>query len=35
MQIYAASYLFPVSSPPLEGGAIAVAEGRIVDTGSP
>jgi cytosine/adenosine deaminase-related metal-dependent hydrolase len=34
MQIYAASYLFPVSSPPREGGAIAVAEGRIVDAGS-
>jgi cytosine/adenosine deaminase-related metal-dependent hydrolase len=33
MEIYAASYLFPVSSPPLEGGAIAVAEGIIVDTG--
>ena len=34
MQIYAASYLFPVSSPPLAGGAIAVAEGRIVDVGT-
>jgi len=33
MQIYAASYLFPVSSPPLAGGAIAVADGRIVDAG--
>lgn len=33
MHIYAASYLFPVSSPPLAGGAIAVAEGRIVDAG--
>jgi cytosine/adenosine deaminase-related metal-dependent hydrolase len=33
MQIYAASYLYPVSSPPLAGGAIAVAEGRIVDAG--
>ncbi len=33
MQIYAASYLFPVSSPPLTGGAIAVADGRIVDAG--
>jgi aminodeoxyfutalosine deaminase len=33
MQIYAASYLVPVSSPPVEGGAIAVADGRIVDAG--
>ena len=33
MQIYAASYLLPVSSPPLAGGAIAVADGRIVAAG--
>jgi cytosine/adenosine deaminase-related metal-dependent hydrolase len=33
MQIYAASYLYPVSSLPIEGGAIAVADGRIVATG--
>src|SRR5512137_47280 len=33
MQIYAASYIFPVTSPPLAGGAIAVADGRIVDAG--
>src|SRR5512137_51825 len=34
MQIYAASYLVPISSPPVEGGAIAVADGRLVDAGS-
>jgi aminodeoxyfutalosine deaminase len=34
MQIYSASYLVPVSSPPVEGGAIAVADGRIVDAGT-
>jgi aminodeoxyfutalosine deaminase len=34
MQIYSATYLIPISSPPVEGGAIAVAEGRIVDAGS-
>jgi len=33
MQIFAASYLLPVSSPPMEGGAIAVEKGRIVDVG--
>jgi cytosine/adenosine deaminase-related metal-dependent hydrolase len=33
MQIYAASYLVPISSPPVAGGAIAVADGRIVDAG--
>lgn len=33
MQIYTASYLVPVSSPPMAGGAIVVAEGRIVDAG--
>lgn len=34
MQIYAASYLLPVAAPPVAGGAIAVAEGRIVDLGT-
>ena len=29
MKIYAASYLFPVSSPPVEGGALVVENGRI------
>jgi cytosine/adenosine deaminase-related metal-dependent hydrolase len=33
MKIFAASYLLPVSSPPVEGGAIAVDEGRIIDIG--
>jgi len=33
MLIYAASYLYPVSSPPLAGGAIAVDNGQIVDAG--
>src|SRR5512135_2226265 len=33
MHIYAASYLYPVSSPPQPGGGIAVEEGRIVDAG--
>jgi cytosine/adenosine deaminase-related metal-dependent hydrolase len=33
MQIYAASYLLSSAAPPHTGGAIAVAEGRIVDTG--
>jgi cytosine/adenosine deaminase-related metal-dependent hydrolase len=33
MQIYAASYLVPVSSPPVAGGAIAVDDGRIADVG--
>lgn len=33
MRILAASHLLPVSSPPIEGGAIAVDRGRIVDTG--
>ncbi|HEX9024427.1 MAG TPA: amidohydrolase family protein [Geobacteraceae bacterium] len=35
MRIYAASYLYPVSSPIQAGGAIAVEGGRIVDTGPP
>lgn len=34
MKIYAASHLCAVSSPPLEGGAIAVENGRIVDVGT-
>lgn len=33
MQIFAASYLLPISSPPVAGGAIAVADGQIVDVG--
>ncbi|UPU34795.1 amidohydrolase family protein [Geomonas paludis] len=33
MKIYAASYLLPISSPPIEGGALAVKEGRIVAVG--
>ncbi|RNC68597.1 MAG: metal-dependent hydrolase [Desulfuromonadales bacterium] len=34
MVIYAASYLVPVSAPPVPGGAMLVAEGRIVETGT-
>ena len=33
MHIYGATYLAPVSSPPVPGGAIAVTDGRIVDVG--
>lgn len=33
MQIFAASYIFPISSPPVAGGAIAVDNGLIVDLG--
>lgn len=33
MQLFAASYLLSGSAPPLAGGAIAVADGRVVDTG--
>lgn len=33
MQIFAASYLFPISSPPIDGGAIAIEDGRIVGVG--
>ncbi len=33
MKIFAASYLLPVSSPLVEGGAIAVDKGRIIDVG--
>ncbi len=34
MQIFAASFLYPVSSPPIAGGAIAVDNRRIVDVGT-
>lgn len=34
MRIYAASYLLPVSSPPIAGGAIAVKDGTIVAVGT-
>jgi cytosine/adenosine deaminase-related metal-dependent hydrolase len=34
MNIYAASHLYPVSSPSIEGGAIAVENGRIVAVGT-
>lgn len=34
MELYAASYLLPVSSPPIAGGAVAVDNGRIVETGT-
>lgn len=33
MQIYAASHIFPIAAPPIAGGAIAVANGRIVASG--
>lgn len=34
MRIYAASYLLPISSPPIPGGAIAVENGEIVAVGT-
>jgi aminodeoxyfutalosine deaminase len=34
MRIYAASYLLPISSPPIAGGAIAVENGEIVAVGT-
>lgn len=34
MELYAASYLLPVSSPPIAGGAVAIDNGRIVETGT-
>jgi cytosine/adenosine deaminase-related metal-dependent hydrolase len=34
MQIFAASHLLPVSSPPVAGGALAVADGRIIAAGT-
>ena len=33
MNIFAASFLLPVSSPPIEGGALVVDRGRIIDCG--
>ncbi len=33
MRIFAASYLMPVSGPPIEGGAVLVEDGRIKDVG--
>lgn len=33
MQIFAASYLLPISAPPIAGGAVAVENGRIVALG--
>jgi cytosine/adenosine deaminase-related metal-dependent hydrolase len=34
MRIYAASYVLPITAPPVAGGAIAVDKGRIVSIGS-
>lgn len=34
MELYAASYVLPISSPPIHGGAVAVENGRIVETGT-
>lgn len=34
IHIYAASHLLPVSAPPIEGGALAVANGRILAVGT-
>ena len=34
MQIYAATYVLPISSPPIAGGGIAVENGRIVAVGT-
>ena len=34
MRIYAASYLLPISSPPIEGGAVAVENGLIAAVGT-
>ncbi|MRR36244.1 metal-dependent hydrolase, partial [bacterium] len=34
MELYAASYLLPITSPPVPGGAVAVDNGRIVETGT-
>jgi cytosine/adenosine deaminase-related metal-dependent hydrolase len=34
MQIYAASYLLPVSTPPIAGGAIVTDNGRIIESGT-
>lgn len=34
MELYAASYLLPIASSPIPGGAVAVDNGRIVETGT-
>jgi len=34
MQIYAASYLLPINGSPVEGGAVAVMNGRIIAVGN-
>jgi len=34
MELYAASYLLPLSSRPIPGGAVAIKDGRIVETGT-
>lgn len=34
MELYAASYMLPISSPPIPGGAVAVDNGLIVETGT-
>lgn len=34
MELYAASYILPISSPPIPGGAVAVENGCIVETGT-
>ncbi|WP_306533461.1 amidohydrolase family protein [Geobacter sp.] len=34
MELYAASYLLPISSPPIPGGAVAIDNGHIVETGT-
>ncbi|GLI38894.1 amidohydrolase family protein [Geobacter hydrogenophilus] len=34
MELYAASYILPISSPPIPGGAVAVDDGCIVETGT-
>lgn len=34
MELYAASYILPIASPPIPGGAVAVDDGCIVETGT-
>ncbi|ABB31876.1 amidohydrolase [Geobacter metallireducens RCH3] len=34
MELYAASYILPIASPPIPGGAVAVHDGCIVETGT-
>jgi len=34
MELYAASYLLPISSPPIPGGAVVVDNGHLVETGT-